>query len=301
MNPQRFAMLFAVALAGPALAEVGPPVQVAQVAPPPAQPAPDKDSVGRRLQSVGTLIESSSAAKQIESSADPRALERRSEARGLHRQASAAYAAGDYVGASRLLDDAARAVMAGARLANPEQVTEEKKRRDFDARAESVKALLAAQRRIATEKSAGREAQEAAQNIESQMAQAQKLAAGGKLDDARPVLDRAYLTAKLSIESMRRGDTLVRSLKFASPREEYDYELDRNDTHRMLVRVLLADRPGAETQAGIQGAVEIAAKLRADAESLAGRGDHAGAIKALEESTRALVRGIRGAGIYIPG
>jgi hypothetical protein len=279
------AVLVALALAGPAL----------------AQQAPDKDTVARRLQSVSTLIERSSAAKQIESSADPQALERRSEARALHRQASAAFAGGDLVGAGKLLDEATRAVMAGARMSNPEQVTDEKKKRDFDARAESVKALLAAQKRIAIEKSAGREAQEAAQNVESQMTQAQRLATAGKLDEARPVLDRAYLTAKLSIESMRRGDTLVRSLKFASPREEYDYELDRNDTHRMLVRVLTGDRPGADTQAGIQAALDTAARLRTEAEQLAGRGDHTGAIKVLEESTRALVRGIRGAGIYIPG
>lgn len=302
MNVKRqlLTLLPALAFALPAVAQQAAPAPQAPPAPQ-AQAVPDKDTVARRLQSVATLIESSSAAKQIESSADPQALERRSEARALHRQATATFATGDLVATGKLLDDATRAIMAGARQSNPEQVTEEKKKRDFDARAESVKALLAAQKRIATEKSAGREAQEAAQNIENQMAQAQKLAAGGKLDEARPMLDRAYLTAKLSIESMRRGDTLVRSLKFASPREEYDYELDRNDTHRMLVRVLLSDKPGAEAQAGIQGALQTAAKLRADAEALAARGDHPGAIKTLEESTRALVRGIRSAGIYIPG
>lgn len=266
-----------------------------------AAAAQDRAQVERRLQSVGTLIETSSAARQIDASADPQAMDKRSEARALHRRAAAAAAAGDLAAASRLLDDAARAMASAVRLANPEQVTEEKRRRDFEARAESVKALLAAQSRIVKEKGAGREAQEATRSIEAQLAQAQRLAQAGRLDEARPLLDRAYLTAKVSIESMRRGDTLVRTLHFASKREEYEYELDRNDTHRMLVRVLLADRPGAESQGAIAAAVEAAAKLRAEAERLAAGGDHDGAIAKLEESTRALVRGIRAAGIYIPG
>jgi hypothetical protein len=47
--------------------------------------------------------------------------------------------------------------------------------------------------------------------------------------------------------------------------------------------------------------VDRAAALRRDAEGQAGRGDHAGAIRALEDSTRELVRAIRAGGIYIPG
>jgi uncharacterized protein YfcZ (UPF0381/DUF406 family) len=113
------------------------------------------------------------------------------------------------------------------------------------------------------------------------------------------VLDRAYLTARVSIESMRRGDTLVRSLNFASKREEYDYEIDRNDTHAMLIKVLLADRKDA---AGAMAPfTEKAATLRSEAEAQAKKGDHAAGIKLLEDSTRELVRAIRSGGIYIPG
>ncbi len=264
-----------------------------------AAPAPEQ--VERRLQSVGTLIEASSAAQQIERSGEAPARERRDSARLIHREAAAALARGDAAGANQLLDAAAREMMAGVRLAKPEQVAAEKAKRDFAARLDSARALLAAQQRITQEKGAGREAQQATRAIEQQIAQAQALAAQDKLDDARPVLDRAYLTARVSIESMRRGDTLVRSLSFASPREEYDYEIDRNDTHRMLIRVLLAERKEAAMPATMQAAVDQAAALRADAEAQARRGDHAGAIRLLEDSTRELVRAIRAGGLYIPG
>jgi len=251
--------------------------------------AQDREQVERRVQSVGTLIESSSAAKQIESSGVAAARERRDNARLIHREAAAALRADDLGSAAKLLDQAAREMMDGARLAKPEQVAGEKHKRDFETRLESARALLAAQQRITREKSAGREAQ--------------AIAAQGRYEEARPVLDRAYLTARVSIEAMRRGDTLVRSLNFASKREEYDYEIDRNDTHAMLIKVLLADRKDAAgaMPAVMQPFTEKAAALRAEAEAQARRGDHAAGIKLLEDSTRELVRAIRSGGIYIPG
>ncbi len=268
-----------------------------------AAPAQDRDQVERRLQSVGTLIDSSSAARQIDSSGVPAAREKRDNARLMHREAAATLRAGDLAAANKLLDLAAREMMAGVRLAKPEQVAGEKARRDFDARLESAQALLTAQQRITQEKSAGREAQDATRSIESQIAQAQKLAAASRIDEARVLLDRAYLTARVSIEAMRRGDTLVRSLHFASQREEYDYEIDRNETHRMLINLLLSERKDAAgaMPPAMQASVDKAATLRAQAQAQAARGDHAGAIQVLEDSTRVLVRAIRAGGIYIPG
>jgi tetratricopeptide (TPR) repeat protein len=182
-------------------------------------------------------------------------------------------------------------------------VTGEKTRRDFESRLESARALLTAQQRITEEKSAGREAQNATRSIERQIGEAQAIAAQGRYEEARPILDRAYLTARVSIETLRRGDTLVRSLNFASKREEYDYEIDRNDTHAMLIKVLLADRKDASgaMPAGMQAFTDKAAVLRSEAEALARKGDHAGAIQRLEDATRELVRAIRSGGIYIPG
>jgi hypothetical protein len=265
--------------------------------------AQDRDQLERRVQSVGTLINASSAARQIESSGVASARERRDNARLIHREAAEALRGGDLANTARLLDQAAREMMDGARLASPEQVTGEKSRRDFEARLASARALLAAQQRITLEKSAGREAQEAARSIERQIGEAQALAAQSRLDEARPVLDRAYLTARVSIEAMRRGDTLVRSLNFATRQEEYAYEIDRNDTHRLLIDVVLADRKDAAgaMPAGMQSFTEKAAALRGQAEALAGQGDHAGAIRLLEDSTRELVRAIRAGGLYIPG
>jgi hypothetical protein len=261
--------------------------------------AQDRDQLERRLQSVGTLIESSSVARQIESSGESAAREKRDNARLIHREASATLGSGDLNAAARLLDQAAREMMNGARLAKPEQVAGAKRQRDFDARLDSARALLGAQQRITREKGSAPDAVAVTGRIETLIADAERQVAGGRLDEARALVDRAYLTARVAIESMRRGDTLVRSLKFASPREEYDYEIDRNDTHRMLIELVLADRK--EAAAAMQAPLDRATALRGQAEAQARRGDAAGAIPLLEASTRELVRAIRAGGLYIPG
>lgn len=261
------------------------------------RPAPDREQLERKLASTSTLIESSSGAKQIEASAVPEAATQRAKARELHQQARQAFAAGELEKTAGLLDASARAMFEAVRLAAPTQVTEGKQRADYQARRDSTQALIEAQKRISAEKG-GAAAAEPARKAEAMLADADRLAASGQLTEARRTLDHAYLTVKAAIGSQREGDTLVRSLSFATPADEYAYEIDRNDTHRMLVQMLLKDRGG---DANVQQAVATAAKLRTQAEGEAARSDHRGAIRTLEDSTRELVKAIRAAGVYIPG
>jgi hypothetical protein len=279
-------MLAALALATTALA----------AAPPPNAAAPDRAQLEQRLVAVETLIERSSAAKQIEASAVPAALERRERARASHSAAAEALRAGDLARTATLLPEASALMFEAVRLAAPEQVTTAKRGVDFQARLESARSLLGAQRRIAGEKSPPG-ASETTRTIERLLQQAESDARAGNMEKAGIALEQGYLLAKAAIGSMRGGDTLVRSLDFGSPEEEYRYELDRNETHRMLLSVLLDP---SKTQRATP-AIERAAGLRRQAEGAAGTRDFAGAIRMLEDSTRELVRAIRAAGVYIPG
>ena len=266
-------------------------------------PAPlERGQLERKLASTATLIESSSGARQIESSAVSAAEAQRTRARDLHRQAADALQAGRLDAAAGLLDDASRAMFDGVRLAAPEQVTQGQKKADFDARMESTRVLLDAQKRIAAEKGAGPRAAELSQRIDGLIHEAAALARSGRIADARAPLDQAYLAAQAAIGVMRGGETVVRSLNFANKEEEYRYEIDRNDTHRMLVQVLLHDKRGAAAvDSMVDRSVKAAAALRAQAEAQAAQRDHGLAVKTLEDSTRELVKAIRGAGVYIPG
>ncbi len=272
----------------------------AQVQAPKAEPT--KESVGRRLESVNTLIEKSSAARQVDSAGNGDSAQRRERARALHREATAAYEAGDYQKASTLLDNAAKEMIGSVRKAEPAQVVEDKKQRDFNNRLDSVKALQDALKRVSSEKKAGPKGAQASTKVEELVKEAVSLRDAGQVEKGRVVLDQAYLTAKLAVQNLRQGDTLVRELKFESKEDEYKYELDRNDTHQMLIQVLVEGKgPGASQDPMVADRVKQAEALRKEAEALAAKGDYEGAIKKLDDSTKELVKGIRASGIFIPG
>lgn len=269
------------------------------VAPPPPAVAPDRAQLERRLESVKTLLEKSSAARQIEASGDPTALAEREQAFELWRKAKAAFDGGDLAATQALLLEAPKMLFAAARHSAPEKVLAEKLRTDYENRRESVKALLTAQKRISDEKGSVSGASQTAADIEKILREADQLATAGKYEQARAVVDKAYLLAKASVGQMRSGDTLVRSLNFANKAEEFKYEFDRNDSLMMLYKVLI-EQKGPVNQF-VLDQVKKAADLRAQAEKSAGANDYVEGIKLMEESTSQLVRAIRSAGIFIPG
>lgn len=259
----------------------------------------DKDSLTFNMESVGKLLESSSAARQIDSSKAPEALDRREKAREIYKNAQAALAAGDLQKAAQLLTETRSMFFEAVRFAAPEEVSAKKIENDYKNRLASVEALLGAYKRVANEKgSAAKGVSDSVARIEQGMGDAAKLAATGKYKEGRAELDRVYLIAKAGISGLRSGDTLVRSLNFANKEEEYHYEIDRNNTHQMLIEVLLSEK---KADSMVQGFMGKARDLRTQAEAAAKNKDYAAGVKLLEDSTTELVRAIRSAGIYIPG
>lgn len=259
----------------------------------------DKDQLSFNIESVLKLLTTSSAAKQIETSKAPEALSRRDKAVSLQKQAKAALDAGDLSKASSLLTETRAVFFDAVRFAAPEEVRAKKLEADYNSRLESVKALLAAYQRVANEKgSAARGVKETVAQIEKSLKDADDLAKVARFQEGRTELDRAYLVAKAGISSLRSGDTLVRSLNFANKEEEYHYEVDRNNTHLMLLKVLVEERKAGDQM--VQTYITKAQELRTQADTSAAKKDYESAIKLLEDSTAELVRAIRNAGIYIP-
>ena len=263
---------------------------------------PERAQLERRFASVDYLIEKSSAAKQIDAGSNTEARAQRAQAQALYREAQQALQREDLEAAARLLGEASAQMRDAARAASQVQMNGNKKRAAFANRMASVKALLAADLRIVQEKHASTEAAQASAAVEAAMADASRLADAGRLDDANTAIDRAYLMARAAVTGLRRGDTLTRSAHFANAQEEYAYELERNDTHIALLRSLLADAGDAPANADMaKRAMQEARKLHDAGEALAAQGDHAAAVKQLEESTGTLLRALRGLGIRVPG
>jgi len=259
-------------------------------------------AIASRLSFVEKLIFESSAARKVEESGKAEALELRAEAEKHFTAAQSKNASGDTAGAEEEINEAVRSMRAAVQAAGDADQVSEKKSADFARRRESVEALTLAHERIATEKGLGDRHRELAQRVDAELHAADALLVEGKADEARAALDSTYETVKVSVESLREGETLVRELKFETKKDEYLYELDRNDTHRMLIQVLLAEKMEDErARTTAEGFISKAQSLRAEAETEAGRERFEQAIGLLEESTKELIRAIRSAGIYIPG
>ena len=211
---------------------------------------------------------------------------------------------GDTEQTESLLKQATAAMYESVRLTGKDQSLVVKESRDFDSRLESITALCDAYDRIRDEKGLGSaDGSKLYPIVHSKIDQAKALKAQGRVGEGRMVLDEAYVAAKVAIESLRGGDTLVRSLNFESKEEEYHYEVDRNETHRMLISILLKEK--MQDNGRVRGMVEQymdkATLLRKEADQQAAVGRYEDAVHTLEQSTREIVKAIRSAGIFIPG
>ena len=272
------------------------PVERVEDAPQKSDTRPDV-----RIEYVNKLINSSSAAKRVEESGNSSAISIRDKAREYYQQAIDAITAGNDAKATEMLDLASKTMFEAVRHTGTPELIVDKQKIDFENRLQSIQVLMTARHRIRQEKGVSDD-DELQGKIESVLAKAGKFYDRQDYVKAKTLIDDAYLQVKAEIEELRGGDTLVRSLNFASKEEEYHYEIDRNDTHKMLFNVLLQEKkPSQATIDMAQKFIEKASILRTRAEKQALRGDYGAAVETLEESTKNVVRAIRGAGIYIPG
>jgi tetratricopeptide (TPR) repeat protein len=260
------------------------------------------DPLVSRMQNMQRLLNESSGARQVMDGNSAQAKQKREQALDLYSRAADKIAAGARDEASGLLDSSAKLMFEAIKLATPSSMLEEKQKVDYGTRKESVMALRDAFYRISDETSDTESRQKIDAQLTDLVGRADAMLAKGDNDAAQAELDKAYHLLKISIESKRAGQTLVRSLNFESKEEEFHYEIDRNETHRMLVD-LLVDEKNQATYARDQVVkfVDQALQLRKQADAYAGEGEYELAIDLLEQSTRELVRAIRSAGIYIPG
>jgi len=257
------------------------------------------DELAPRVAMVRTLLFDSSAARRIEASEDEPAKLKRQQAISIFEEA---IVPGDIDARKAKLNDAVALLYASAALVSDNSGSDQKYRQDLDRRQRSLDALLVAHERIMVEKGTADEHTSLLADIDADIRAVETLLSANKVDQAREHLDRAYEQTRLSVEQSREGETLLRELKFETPEDEFQYELDRNDTHRMLLTVLLQEKMKNErVKERVHAYVEEADKLRERATDQARDQHFDEAITLLERSTAEIVKAIRGAGVYIPG
>jgi len=266
-------------------------------------PTPASDAalaMDPRMGQVVKLIYSSSGARQVMESDNPKAHEYHNKAKALYEQATQATEKAD---ASRLLNEAVKSMYTAIRSASPEKVLATKKKADFDKLQRSVDAFVEQHERISAEKGASSEGDALRTQVKALGVEAEKIFAAGRTDEAQLLLRESFEMLRDSIEQMREGETLVRSLNFATKKDEYDYELERYKSQRLLVDVLLESKRASSAYVAkqVDGFIAVAEEGRIKAEAEAAKGDHEAAITLLEGARKQIVRALRSGGIYVPG
>lgn len=263
---------------------------------------------------VKHLLETSSLAVKMKGSSDVKVNNLYQSAKNYYQKALDAISKGDSQAAAEALFYAKGTMFKAVRLIRPktkknrvdkdddDDDIDDTERRVFNLRLESVNALLDAIERIGDEKHISAKTKKIRNQADAEVANAVAMMNSGHANDAQKMLNTVYIYVKTNISKLRSGDTLVRSLHFKDKKEEYLYEIDRNDTHQMLVVLLLKEKlKDSELKKAAQKYLDQAKQLRKEAEALAKKGDHKQAVTKLEESTKNIIRAIRRSGFFIPG
>lgn len=178
----------------------------------------------------------------------------------------------------------------------------QKRQQDISHLRSSVEALLGALNNICEEKNQTELATAVTRQVNDWLEQSQTLAAAGDQLKARELLELALVRVKTLISSLRDKETLVRSLNFKDKAEEYYYELDRVETYRMLLKLLVLNRDySADTDNKIAQLADEAIALQQQAVAQAQQQHYEQAIVLIEQVTDRLRQAIRLGGIYLPG
>lgn len=256
----------------------------------------------QKADNLQLLVTKSVSARRIEESGDVEANANLETARDLVAEAHEDLAAGRVEEADRKLNEALRLVNGETRRLSQDQTKDSQAKRVYDKRLKSVNAFMAAYDRVSTEKGNGTAFQTQIAKIKQQVAAAEALAGKGDYEKAKEVLDQAYNATRASIRDMRQGDRLVRTLNFATAQDEYKYEIDRNDSHFMLLQLAVDQQQLPKSvMPRIEKQRSAAEQLRGEAEKQAAGGDYPTAIDTLNKSTDALLKAIRLTGLSLPG
>ena len=262
----------------------------------------DGDALQDKLASVERLLSGSSVSNQVLNSDNEAAIQSYRLAKSLYDQAVSAAKEGEDDKAQELVTRSKTALFDAVEFANLQVGAKRKDKQDYETMRKSVSALMKALDRVSDQKGKHEQNLALTEDLKKRIHDADELYFHEYYRKGSDLLARALNDIKLAIREMRSGDTLVRSLSFSNVEDEYRYELDRNDTHLMLLDMFLDELPkDRQLDAKAQEKVLKAKKQRENAETYAGEGDYEAAIRELEQSTRDLIDAIRKTGAYIPG
>ncbi|VAW44974.1 hypothetical protein MNBD_GAMMA04-2228 [hydrothermal vent metagenome] len=178
---------------------------------------------------------------------------------------------------------------------------EAKAKADYEQKLKSIQGLLSAHKRITNLNSDTAKELTLQKKVTPFIKKAEQLAEKHLFKEAKVSLENAYIATITSIRAQRTGQTLVRSLDFATEKEAYEYELGRYENYKMLVNMMIDERHAFERDSQTKPFFDEENRYHAQADALVEKGQYGEAAKHIEKASKSLVNLLRNSGIYIPG
>lgn len=174
-------------------------------------------------------------------------------------------------------------------------------REDLRSVIEQVASYRGGLKAMMSDEKLGPQAKAAEAKIDALLNRSERLALSNRLSEALSVANEANRVIVDTIVRLRSGETVVVSLSFDSPMEEYAYEQLRFESNEMMVVMNIDEGRAADPRRRklVEDYVAEGRRLRVQAEKSAQIGKYAEAVKSMESASGKLIKAMQFMGVPV--
>jgi tetratricopeptide (TPR) repeat protein len=263
---------------------------------------PSREEVLQELQLVKMLLAQSPLAERA-SNKDAQIKQPLELARTLYNRANEAFNAGNMVWAGAFLDEALSVMEDAARLSSDPLQVETKQRERYAELMEDVRAFDATYQDV-RKGMPPKDVKKYDTEIEpthNLIHRAQTLVRDGQYSEGSELLEKVHAIYISVLNELLSSTAFVYDTNFKSPAEEFEYEMARYQSYEELIPLARDQfKPDEYTLKLSERFVQEALAVHGTAEEQAANGNHATAIKTLQDATKRLQTALRTIGLEVP-
>lgn len=255
-------------------------------------------AINSKLKFLSWLVNDSPVVQRVVKSTDVDAIAQLDNAKSLLEQAQIQFDDGNFVVAEEKIAAGIKEMSRVSRKIKDEERVKSASKKLFHEMNERIQSFMDAFTRISQEKNDGLiEAMLDRDKLKGLMRQADGLYQEGQFALANHQLKKASDMLDQALTSARHKDVLIHELNFDSAEDEYEYEIRRNESYVMLIRLLQDKQTVSDaSRLYIAKIVEANVVVVEEAVESVEKGDLVNAIAILEKGTDKLSRALRMAG-----
>jgi hypothetical protein len=259
----------------------------------------ERDGVLMRMQMTESYLKSKTATK-IEESGNAEAIQLLEKARQLLDKGKQELEQGNFAAAKQQLSLSIQTFTAAGAANKGSQDSSKKLVSEVSSLQSEIDAYLVSFRSALEEKGPSMSGLLDQQYVESLMASSQQSKSSGDYQSAISNLTKAKNLVVDALIKIRNNETVVYTVEFQTPADEFRYEQERFNEYISLSDTLLEKDEFSEGKIKLfQMQKKAGQQISEEAEALANQGDFESAISRMEDAVKKMVQGLRVLGIQL--